>query len=186
MISSLILNSQKKIKNTLMDLISIQSDTGTLLEKDIEKYIYEWLQKLDYFQKSTNNFGYYALKEDSLERSVVWALVKGIGMKTVVLINHHDAVDSYDYQTLRKFAYHPDLLKDMLRTTKTTKEVQDDLKSEEWIFARGSCDMKAGIAIQLSIIEQFSKKQKFNGNILIISVPDEESLSLGMRSSAEN
>jgi len=185
MISSSILNSEKKIKNTLMDLISIQSDTGTPLEKDIEKYIYEWLQKLDYFQKNTNNFGYYALKGDSLERSVVWALVKGIGIKTVVLINHHDAVDSYDYQTLRKFAYHPDLLKDMLRTTKTTKEVQDDLKSEEWIFARGSCDMKAGIAIQLSIIEQFSKKQKFNGNILIISVPDEESLSLGMRSSAE-
>ena len=178
-------NSELKIKNTLIELISIQSDTRTPLEKDIEKYIYEWLQKLDYFQNNTSNFGCYPLKNDSLERSVVWGLVKGSGRKTVVLINHHDAVDSYDYQTLKNYAYNPELLKEMLRTAKTTKEVQDDLKSGEWIFARGACDMKAGIAIQLSIIEQFSKQQKFNGNILIISVPDEESLSLGMRSSAE-
>jgi len=185
MMSDLNENSEKKIKNTLMNLISIQSDTGTPLEKDIEKYIYEWLQKLDYFQNNTSNFGCYPLKNDSLERTVVWGLVKGSGRKTVVLINHHDAVDSYDYQTLKNYAYNPELLKEMLRTAKTTKEVQDDLKSGEWIFARGACDMKAGIAIQLSVIEQFSKQQKFNGNILIISVPDEESLSLGMRSSAE-
>lgn len=174
----------EKIKNNLLNMISIQSDTGTRLEKDMEKHLYEWLQKLEYFQSNTKNFGLHSIAEDPLERAVVWGLVKGEGRRTVILINHHDVVDSYDYQTLRDYAYQPEVLRDMLKNVKLPKDVKDDLDSGEWIFARGACDMKAGIAIQLSIIEQFSKKQKFNGNILFISVPDEESLSLGMRSSA--
>ena len=183
--SLLMEDSESKIKNTLEDLISIQSDTGTPLEKDIEKYIYGWLQELDYFKTNTNNFGSYPLKNDSLERSVVWGLLKGSGRKTVILLNHHDVVDSNDYQTLKKYAYHPLILRDMLKNVELAKDVEEDLISEEWIFARGAADMKAGIAIQLSLIEQFSKQQDFKGNILFVSVADEESLSLGMRSSAE-
>ncbi|WLC86830.1 M20/M25/M40 family metallo-hydrolase [Clostridium estertheticum] len=178
-------DSEKKIKDTLEELISIQSDTGTSLEKDVEKYLYDWLQKLDYFKSNANNSGSYPLKNDSLERAVVWGLVKGVGRKTVILLNHHDVVDAYDYQTLKTYAYQPALLREMLKNVELAKDVEEDLISGEWIFARGAADMKAGIAIQLSIIEEFSKQQNFNGNILFISVADEESLSLGMRSSAE-
>jgi len=176
---------KEKIKSTLEDLISIQSDTGTSLEKDIEKYLYSWLQELDYFQINTNNLGSYPLKNDSLDRAVIWGLIKGNGRKTVILLNHHDAVDTYDYQTLRDYAYRPELLREMLENVELEKDAMDDLKSGEWIFARGAADMKAGIAIQLSLVEQFSKQESFNGNILFVSVADEESLSLGMRSSAE-
>ncbi|WP_258880591.1 M20/M25/M40 family metallo-hydrolase [Clostridium estertheticum] len=183
--SVLMEDSEKKIKDTLEELISIQSDTGTSLEKDVEKYLYDWLQKLDYFKSNANNSGSYPLKNDSLERAVVWGLVKGVGRKTVILLNHHDVVDAYDYQTLKTYAYQPALLREVLKNVELAKDVQEDLISGEWIFARGAADMKAGIAIQLSIIEEFSKKQNFNGNILFISVADEESLSLGMRSSAE-
>ncbi|MFT5873171.1 MAG: arginine utilization protein RocB [Clostridium sp.] len=182
--SILMEDSKKKIKNTLEELISIQSDTGTPLEKDVEKYLYGWLQELDYFQTNKNNLGTYQLDDDSLDRSVVWGLIKGNGRKTVILLNHHDVVDTYDYQTLRTCAYHPVLLQKMLKNVELEKDVEDDLNSGEWIFARGAADMKAGIAIQLSLIEKFSKQQNFNGNILFISVADEESLSLGMRSSA--
>ncbi|MBU3153335.1 M20/M25/M40 family metallo-hydrolase [Clostridium estertheticum] len=185
MMSVLMEDSEKKIKDTLEELISIQSDTGTSLEKDVEKYLYDWLQKLDYFKSNTNNLGSYPLKNDSLERAVVWGLVKGVGRKTVILLNHHDVVDAYDYQTLKPYAYQPALLREMLKNVELAKDVEEDLISGEWIFARGAADMKAGIAIQLSIIEEFSKQQNFNGNILFISVADEESLSLGMRSSAE-
>ncbi|MGK0467009.1 M20/M25/M40 family metallo-hydrolase [Clostridium sp.] len=178
-------DSETKIKETLLNLISVQSDTGTSLEKDIENYLYEWLQKLDYFQNNTNNFGKHPLKDDSLGRSVVWGLIKGNGKKTVILLNHHDVVDTYDYQTLREYAYHPESLREMINKVELEEDVKEDLKSGEWIFARGAADMKAGVAIQLSLIEQFSKQQDFNGNILFISVADEESLSLGMRSSAD-
>lgn len=178
-------DSEKKIKDTLVELISVRSDTGTTLEKDVEKYIYDWLQKLDYFKSNINNLGSYPLKNDSLERVDVWGLIKGVGRKTAILLNHHDVVDAYDYQTLKAYAYRPELLREMLKDVELERDIEDDLKSGEWIFARGAADMKAGIAIQLSLVEAFSKQQKFNGNILFISVADEESLSLGMRSSAE-
>ncbi|MFT5874347.1 MAG: arginine utilization protein RocB, partial [Clostridium sp.] len=178
-------DSENKIKSILLDLISIQSDTCTSLEKDIEKYIYDWLQKLDYFQRNIYNLGYYQLKNDSLKRCVVWGLINGKGRKTVILLTHHDAVDSYDYHILKDYAYDPELLEKMLKTVELEKEVEDDLNSGEWIFARGAADMKAGIAIQMSLMEQYSKQENLNGNILIISVPDEESLSQGMRNSAE-
>jgi arginine utilization protein RocB len=177
--------SKNTIKSTLFDLISIQSDTGTPLEIDIEKYIYNWLQKLDYFQNNIDNLGCYPLMDDTLKRSVVWGLIKGEGKKTVILLTHHDAVDSYDYHILKDYAYDPDLLRTMLKNVKLEKEASDDLNSGEWIFARGAADMKAGIAIQMSLIEKYSKQENLNGNILIISVPDEESLSLGMRNSAK-
>lgn len=175
----------KKIKAILIDLVSIQSDTGTRLEKDIEKYIFDWLLRKDYFQSNIKNLGCYPLKNDSLERSVVWGLIKGKGEKTVILLNHHDAVDSYDYQTIREYAYQPELLREKLESIELSKEVKDDLESGEWIFARGAADMKAGIAVQLSLVEQFSKQPDLNGNILFVSVPDEESLSLGMRNAVE-
>ena len=178
-------DSEIKIKNTLAELISVQSDTATPLEKDVEEYLYDWLQKLDYFQTNTNNLGSYPLKNDSLDRAVVWGLIKGNGRKTVILLNHHDVVDTYDYRTLRSYAYNPVILSEMLKTVELEKDVEDDLKSGEWIFARGAADMKAGVAIQLSLIEQFSKKENFDGNVLFVSVADEESLSLGMRSSAD-
>lgn len=44
--------------------------------------------------------------------------------------------------------------------------------------------MKGGGSIQLSLLEEYSKLNDFNGNIVLISVPDEENLSAGMRGGA--
>jgi arginine utilization protein RocB len=59
--------------------------------------------------------------------------------------------------------------------------VKEDLFSERWLFGRGVSDMKGGGSIQLSLIEEYSKNENFKGNIVLISVPDEENLSAGMR-----
>ncbi|MBC8587011.1 M20/M25/M40 family metallo-hydrolase [Tissierellaceae bacterium BX21] len=61
------------------------------------------------------------------------------------------------------------------------KQAYDDLMSDKWLFGRGCSDMKGGGSIQLSLIEEYSKEEDFNGNIVLISVPDEENLSAGMR-----
>jgi len=176
-------HTERKIKNLLMNFIKIKSHTKTVLERDIEKYLLERLQEMDYFKSNSMNLGVYPLKNDALERSVIWGLVKGKGKKTVILVHHHDTVDTDDYHTLREWAYNPDLLAEKLRDIELTKEVRDDLESGEWIFARGSADMKAGMAIQTVLLEEFSKQEEVEGNILLLSVPDEENLSWGMRSS---
>jgi len=173
----------KVIEKTFYELVAIKSDTNTILEKDVESYLYNWLSNIEYFQMNTENYGRYKIQKDSLERSIVWALLKGKGEKTLILLHHHDVVDAYDFGGLLKYAYSPMELQKEMSNIEINEEAREDLFSEQWIFGRGTADMKAGAAIQLAIIENYSKFKNFQGNLLLLSVPDEESLSVGMRGS---
>ena len=167
----------------MFDLVRIQSDTGTRQEKDVEVYLHEWLGQLEYFKNHPEYFGLYRLEKDPLERAVVWGLVKGQGDQTVILMHHHDVVDAFDYDSLAKWAYDPPKLQAALAGMDLTPEARLDLESDKWIFGRGSGDMKAGAAIQYVLLEDYCEKPDFKGNILLMSVPDEENLSEGMRGS---
>ncbi len=167
----------------MLDLVQIQSDTGTQQEKDVETYLHEWLGQREYFENHPEYFGQYLLDKDPLDRSVVWGLVKGQGDHTVILMHHHDVVDAFDYGSLAKWAYDPPKLQTALAGMELTPEARTDLESDGWIFGRGTGDMKAGAAIQCVLLEDYSEKPDFRGNILLISVPDEENLSEGMRGS---
>jgi len=175
---------QREIEDLLSNLVKIRSDTGTELERDIEQYIYKWINDLEYFIKNKENSGMYEIESDPLKRAIVWALVKGEGDKTIILLHHHDVVDAYDYGILKEFAYSPDILKNKLIEYDLNEDSKKDLISGEWIFGRGIADMKSGAAIHMSLIKEFSKDKNFNGNVLLLSVPDEESLSLGARESS--
>lgn len=175
----------KEIEKTFRELVAIKSDTGTILEKDVEKYLEKWLENLHYFKENPDKYGSYLLEEDLLKRSVVWGLVKGKGKKTIILVHHHDVVDSFDYGTLQEYAYDPDALAEKIKDVDINEDVKRDLASNEWLFGRGTNDMKAGAAIQLVLLKHYSQLKEFDGNILVLSVPDEESLSAGMRGSTE-
>ncbi len=178
-------NISMEIDKTFRELVAIKSDTGTVLEKDAEKYLLEWFQGLGYFKENPGNCGSYLLEEDLLKRSVVWGLVKGKGKKTIILVHHHDVVDSFDYGTIQEYAYDPDILAKKIKELDINEEVKRDLESDDWVFGRGTSDMKAGAAIQLVLLKHYSQLKDFDGNILVVSVPDEESLSAGMRGSIE-
>ena len=172
-----------RIKALMLELVRIQSDTGTRQEKDVETYLHDWLGQREYFKNHPDRFGLYPLGKDPLERSAVWGLVKGQGDQTVILMHHHDVVDAFDYGSLAKWAYDPPKLQAALAGMELTTEARMDLESDEWIFGRGTGDMKAGAAIQCVLLEEYSEKADFKGNILLLSVPDEENLSEGMRGS---
>ena len=167
----------------MLELVRIQSDTGTRQEQDVEAYLYDWLGERKYFKDHPDHFGRYRLRKDPLERSVVWGLVKGQGDQTVILMHHHDVVDAFDYGALAKWAYDPPKLQAALAGMELTPETRLDLESDAWIFGRGTGDMKAGAAAQCVLLEEYSAKSDFKGNILLLSVPDEENLSEGMRGS---
>lgn len=176
-----IFNIIQTIERIFYDLVLIRSDTGTLLERDIEKYLYEVVSNMEYFRKKPELCGLYNLESDHLGRSVVWGLVKGKGNKTIILMHHHDVVDAFDYGILLEYAYNPLKLHSVLRDKDIHDEVNEDLNSGEWIFGRGTADMKAGAAIQVALLEKYAYEKDFEGNILLLSVPDEESFSIGMR-----
>lgn len=176
----------KKMKNNIeklfYELVKIKSDTGTSLEKDIEEFIYNELSQFSYFKENNHLFGKTSLK-DEFEREVIWGLVKGESKNTIILLHHHDVVDSYDYGKYKNIAYNPKKLKKEFKKLKFSKEINNDLNNKNWCFGRGTCDMKAGSAIQIELLRYYSELDNFKDNILLLSVPDEETYSGGMRTS---
>ena len=55
-----------------------------------------------------------------------------------------------------------------------------DWESGEWLFGRGSCDMKGGAAAQLAVFEDYAAHPG-KASLIYLSLPDEETYSAGMR-----
>ncbi len=182
--SGILKGIDKEIERIFYPFIKIRSDTFSEHEKSIEEFLIGFFRNIDYFKGHPEYFGAYKIENDPINRSVCWALVKGEGEETVVLIHHNDVVDIEDFKTLKPYAYSPDELeRELIRLKEDLlSEAREDLESGEYIFGRGTADMKAGGAIQLALMKRYSEIEDFKGNVLLISVPDEENLSAGMRS----
>lgn len=173
----------KSTAEILKYFVSIQSDTNTKMEIDVESAICSYISELPYFSRNNDYYGIEKLSSDSIGRGIVWALIKGSGNKTVILLNHHDTVDVNDYKNLKDIAHDTDKIINALKTLNLSQEITQDIVSKDWIFGRGTADMKGGLSIQLKVIEDLSNSQFEKCNILFLSVPDEETLSTGMRDS---
>ncbi len=93
-------------------------------------------------------------------------------------------VNVEDFGQLQAFAFEPELYTNTLKELDLaaySSEVQGDLDKGNWLFGRGIMDMKAGLAMQLAVLSELSEKG-FDGNLLLVSVPDEERNSDGMLS----
>ncbi|KUO49083.1 MAG: hypothetical protein APF76_10690 [Desulfitibacter sp. BRH_c19] len=173
---------EEKIRPLFLRLLATQSDTNTLRETYIEEQILHWIKEQPYFYENSDLCGTYPIDNDPHQRSVVWSLVNGKGNKTIVMIHHHDAIDIEEYGTLKSIALRPDELEVAFKKRHLPLQARKDLDSGEWTFGRGTADMKSGAAIQLVLSAHFSEEKDFSGNILLLSVPDEETLSRGMLS----
>ena len=176
--------NRKELEKLFYDIVGIQSDTGTELERDAEEYIYDWLGNLGYFKANPDFYGKYELSDDPLERAIIWGLRKGQGDETIILLSHHDIVDSFDYGRLKDYAYKPKELIEKIGQEDINQDTRADLDSGDWIFGRGTADMKAGKVIHMQLLKEYSELEDFKGNIVFLSVPDEESLSQGGREGA--
>ena len=175
------MNRADRIWENLNRLVAIPSDTGTCKEKEVEKELLKILSEIEYF-KEQETFGKRIIKEDYLGRSIIWGLVRGESNETIVLMHHHDVVDASDYGELAEYAYDMEQIKEKLYDrADLPQEVLVDLQDKEWVFGRGTADMKAGAAIQLALLEEYSKLKYRFYNVLLLSVPDEENMSVGMR-----
>lgn len=165
-----------KIEEILLDLVSVQSDTGTSLECNMAQKIYEILKKDKYFIDNPQYLGCYE-NNDILKRPVVWALKKGTGNKTLIMMGHYDAVEIDSYGELKEYALDPIKLKEKMKTMSfTDKQIEADLNDDNWMFGRATADMKAGVAINLHTLLNTNPEKL---NLLFIGVPDEENISAG-------
>ena len=173
------------MKNRIQDIfdksMAIESFTHTSSERNIENFLNHYIGSLLYFQEHSDYFGTYQIPDDIYQRSVNWALVKGHCADTVILFHHHDTVDIEDFGNLKEFAFDNVALKKALASASLGQDVLDDIISNEWQFGRGSCDMKAALALQLGVVAEYASKAEEEVNLLYLSVGDEESYSQGMR-----
>ena len=79
-------------------------------------------------------------------------------------------------------AFNPKKLTSMFYSHKDElpDHVREDIEHGEWLFGRGTMDMKCYLALQMAMIEQ-ACEERFDGNVLLLAVPDEEVNSVGMR-----
>jgi arginine utilization protein RocB len=182
--NSVLSGIDQDIADIFYDYVKVRSDTFSDLERDIEPFLMDFFDHIDYFKINPEYFGTYKIKNDTFDRSVCWGLVKGVGDDTVVLIHHNDIVDVEDFKTLKPYAYSPKELEAELLKIKEDlfPEARQDLESGNYIFGRGTADMKGGGSIQLALMKRYSELENLKGNVLLISVPDEENLSAGMLS----
>ncbi len=169
------------IENIFQNLMSIQSDTGTEQEVKIAEEIYSYLSNIRYFQDNSGNLIKQKVEGDPFNRFNVIGLIRGTTDKTVIFIHHHDAVDIDSYDEMKSVAFESELLKKELLKKALPDEVHHDLLNPDWLFGRGSADMKAGAAVQIALLETLSEDASFHDNIVLLSVCDEENLSVGMR-----
>ncbi|MEW6082977.1 MAG: M20/M25/M40 family metallo-hydrolase [Chloroflexota bacterium] len=123
--------------------------------------------------------------------------------KTIVLMSHFDTVGVEDFARLGNsdLAFQPDELasamKNMLEQKRQSGELDHSeesafqaLESGEWMFGRGSVDMKTGVAVNIAVMREFARTREngqrlideLAGNLLFLSCPDEETESAGILS----
>lgn len=178
-------NSFEAVKALTTVLVKIPSINKVPLgESKVAHYIYEYYTQLPYFRKNPQQIKCFQSKNDFVERHSTYAYVKGTGgasNDTIILIGHIDTVGIDDYGSLKPYACDPDVLPEKLKELKLSKEVLADLDSGEFLFGRGTLDMKSGVAGHMYLIEYFSNHpEELNGNLIAIAECDEEDNSMGI------
>ena len=125
------------------------------------------------------------------QRGCVAALVRGRGRRTVVLTGHFDTVPIEDYGDLKPLAGKAEDLRQGLLSrlrrnavTRAEKLALLDFETPDYLPGRGLLDMKAGLAAGLAVLEAFAEQPDREGNLLFLTVPDEEVNSAGARAAA--
>jgi arginine utilization protein RocB len=177
----------RKIYAILKEYCRIPSITGTSGETLVPDFFRQCLQDLPYYQEHPEHLGTWKIEKDSLGREVSWAMLQGGSEKTCVLIHHSDVVVTDNYGRFKDLALDLEGLAAALKedSRMLDPEAKKDLESGEWIFGRGTADMKGGGAIQLGLFDSYARMTPEQRNelptLVLLALPDEENLSAGMR-----
>lgn len=175
-----------KTKEIALELTGVLSVVNTIGEIAVSEKVYNILKEMKYFKNNEKDLKYISVLNDKLGRKSVMATIRGQknnSNKTVVLIGHTDTVGISDYGSLKDYANQPFELTEKLKEIELPKEVKADLESGKYLFGRGLLDMKTGVAVLLSLIEDISNNiEEFEGNLIFAAVCDEEANSNGMLS----
>lgn len=175
----------EKLRALLCEVVSFGSETFTEGERLFSRKLKEKLETLAYFQTNPSQL---QLVDVDYGRQVVSAFYHAPHCRdTVVLISHFDTVQTEEYGEIRYLATQPEELTALLEKQPhyVNEAAQKDLEKGEYLFGRGVMDMKMGLCLHMQLIEKAIEEQ-WPINLLLITVPDEEVNSAGMRKAVEH
>lgn len=173
----------------LRELLKIPCITASPQEDLGAKFIHKHLSTLPYFKEHPEDLVLLdtPLEGDPRPLHSVIARVRPAkpSKKAVLLVGHFDVVEISMYGDVRDWAFDPDALAQRLDRKLISPEALADLDSGDYIFGRGSMDMKAGLAIEMELLREFSENRElYDLNLIFTAVADEENASAGMRGAA--
>ncbi|MEY8338084.1 M20/M25/M40 family metallo-hydrolase [Lachnospiraceae bacterium 62-35] len=197
---------EKEILEILRELTAVKSISDTEDEHLAQEYIEKRLKNQEFFKRYLGQeergagrlplTGTFNIPGDYRNRKAVYGLAKGNSRKTLILMGHYDVVGVEEFGKWKEDAFSIDRLLEKIKLEGQEngyeEEAVKDAFSGEWIFGRGTADMKGGLAIGLAVLNEYGKRllernlkeeleENSEGNILFLAVPDEESYSSGMR-----
>jgi len=173
----------QEITKSLVKIPSVVKQGG---ESNVAKWIYEYYCDLPYFKKNPDHVVFQKTIDDEVDRHNTIAFVKGTkgdSNNTIILMGHIDTVGVDEFGVDPSVAFNPEKLPKVLRDMNVSEEVLKDIESGEYMFGRGSLDMKSGVASHMYLVKYFSQNpQELDGNLIAISECDEEDNSHGITS----
>ena len=172
--------TESQLEDLIKLLVSWDSRSGTQGEID-----FPYKLKNEIESKITSENTYVDLIDSGLSRNALAAsYINETNKNTVVLISHFDTVHTEEFGKNESIAFDVDKLTDFYKNNNQNFNtgIREDIKSEAFLFGRGIMDMKMGLALHLHILE-VAAHEKWPVNILVLTVPDEEVDSAGMRHS---
>ena len=161
------IHCREEVLKITKDLLEIPSVVNTSGEAMIAQHIYAFLSATEYYRRHPEYLVKQRTINDKNERYNVLALLRGRNgnsNKTVIMMGHMDTVGIENYAQ-------DDL----------PPNVKRDMDSGEWLFGRGSLDMKSGIASHLYLMKHYSERlEQLEGNLLFVAACDEEDSSHGI------
>ncbi|GKV57673.1 protein RocB [Sporosarcina sp. NCCP-2222] len=177
------LEVSQQVEMLTRHLVSINSINGTLGEVEIVQEIYRILRSFPYFEQHPDHLWLQTIEGDPIGRQNVFAFVQGgkRSNQTVLYHSHIDTVAVEDFGPLKQDAFSTDAMEAFFRGYESDPVLQEEALSGDWMFGRGSVDMKSGAAVHIANILYFSEHpEELTGNVLLLCNGDEESEHRGI------
>lgn len=173
---------KNRIYETMKELVAVPGVSGTDDEVKTAYKLEELLFEIPYFKKHKENVRLISLKDDIFQRKVVTAYLECCpeSRKTVILTGHYDVVDVEEFGHLKDKAYDVEEITKRINEMPLDEDSLRDFESGQWLFGRGTADMKYGHALCLELLRHFSEEGGIDGNLLYVAVCGEETNSEGM------
>lgn len=166
------------ITRNMVAIESISRKSKNSGENRMAEYIENTLSGFGLEILSRTNYRRHAQLTDGRRNSYALLRSPSCTTKTLIFIGHIDTVGVNDYAVYgsNDIAFDPDKLAILMN-------------DNDCLYGRGALDMKSGLAAQICALKAISdygksahgKTETFPGNILMISTPDEENESAGIK-----